>query len=910
MTALRALLSVLLVLAVASCQDQAAVTENQPNPNGPQLAVGGIPGRPSDGIVPIPAALLQLPKPLPPKARPPSFLSNIVDVGAGNQFSCALRSDGLVYCWGAGMLGDGSAVGSSTPVEVSGPTRFVRLEVGDANACGLTATGEAWCWGDNSQGQLGAGISAQSALVPVRVTGGHQFTDLDIGLRSMCGVATNGTTYCWGSNQSGQLGIGSIGAPVNVPTAVANSATLGFVSVDNGFFHSCALTGTGQLYCWGNSSGFGNGSTGSTIPSPTLAAGGARFRNVAVGNFYSCGIDGTGAATCWGYSQFSGELGTGSTTAAALSPSPVLGGQSFASLDAFDNNSTIASTCGLAQSGAAWCWGANAAGQLGAPAGATTCTFDSTTYPCSAAPVAVSGGLTFRDIAVGGQHACALEIAGTVRCWGGNGAGQLGDGTMANSSTPVQVVGLKTAQQDGWIEVTPASALIRLIGGTQRYIAIARDENGVPRAVQPTFTWSSSNPGAATIDATGLATSVATGATTLTATAPDGTSGRAALDVQIVDPVALFRDAWSGGSSAGLGASDGVVILGGLLADEWVHSGTFPTRTDVDRRTIGADNATVDAAFSRLAFARIALEHDAARLRARNPTDPTVGQLLALAGYTYIAFAENFCSGVPLDDPNVGVSTSALFNLALTRFGEALTGPIAAPFDDVARVGTARAHLGLGNFAAAGAAAALVPNGFVFATIHSAAVGQQNLVWLLSPQAKVLSVADNEGANGDWFRGNLDFRVVSVDAGFGFDGVTPNYSLLKYPDAAASIIVASGTEARLIEAEIASVGDPSAMLTVLVALHAAAGRILKMAVPSTAAGRLDVVMSERAFWMFATGQRLGDLRRLIAHYGRTEGSVLPVGAYHKGGTYGTDANLPVPTSARGPTYAGCTDRSS
>src|SRR5689334_12077417 len=112
MTALRALLSVLLVVAVASCQDQPAVTENQPNPKVLHLAVGGIPGRPSD-IVPIPPGLAGLPKPLPPKARPPSFLSNIVDIGAGNQFSCALRSDGLVYCWGAGMLGDGSAVGSS-----------------------------------------------------------------------------------------------------------------------------------------------------------------------------------------------------------------------------------------------------------------------------------------------------------------------------------------------------------------------------------------------------------------------------------------------------------------------------------------------------------------------------------------------------------------------------------------------------------------------------------------------------------------------------------------------------------------------------------------------------------------------------------------------------------------------------
>jgi hypothetical protein len=77
-----------------------------------------------------------------------------------------------------------------------------------------------------------------------------------------------------------------------------------------------------------------------------------------------------------------------------------------------------------------------------------------------------------------------------------------------------------------------------------------------------------------------------------------------------------------------------------------------------------------------------------------------------------------------------------------------------------------------------------------------------------------------------------------------------------------------------------------------------------------ASGRLDQLLTERAFWMFATGQRLGDLRRLLTQYGRAAGSTLPIGPYHKGGNYGTDANLPVPTSARGATYAGCTNRSS
>jgi hypothetical protein len=469
---------------------------------------------------------------------------------------------------------------------------------------------------------------------------------------------------------------------------------------------------------------------------------------------------------------------------------------------------------------------------------------------------------------------------------------------------------LKAPRQDGWVEVTPVSATLRLIGTTQQYTALRRDENGVAQAPQPTFTWTSSNTSVATINGNGVVTAVATGTSTITATAPDGTSGRSAVDVQIVNPVALFRDAWAGGSSAGLGTTDGVVVLGGLLADEWIHSGTFPTRNDIDRRSIAPDNATVEGTFARLSFARSALEYEAARLKGLNPNDPTVGQYLALAGYTYIAFAEHFCSGVPLNDPNVGVSTSALFTLALARFGEALGGPIAAPFDGLARVGTARAQLGLGNFAAAGAAAALVPTGFTFGTTHSTALGQQNTVWLMSPQQKILSLADNEGTNGDWFRTNEDLRVPWAATGFGFDFVTPHYSLLKYPDASAPIIIASGTEARLIEAEVAIPLGPSPMIDILNGLFTAAGLPYGLAAAQQAAVRADQVMSQRAFWLFASGQRLGDLRRLIAHYGRTEATVLPIGPYHKGGVYGADANLPVPTSARGPTYSGCTNRSS
>ena len=124
-------------------------------------------------------------------------------------------------------------------------------------------------------------------------------------------------------------------------------------------------------------------------------------------------------------------------------------------------------------------------------------------------------------------------------------------------------------------------------------------------------------------------------------------------------------------------------------------------------------------------------------------------------------------------------------------------------------------------------------------------------------------------------------------------------------------MIASGTEARLIEAEAAlAVADIVGFIFKLNSLRSAAG-LGPVADPGTAVGRVDLLFSERAFWMFATGTRLGDLRRMIAFYGRSEGSLFPTGAYPIfGGSYGTDANLPVPAFARGSAFNGCTNRTS
>lgn len=439
------LAALLCSVAYAGCQDSALSPDGSAKRTEPQFAKGGIPGPPPTVMIPHNGPPPGVPSRRPPTAGPPSFLSRIIEVGSGGDFSCALRDDGLVYCWGVnnvGQLGDGSQAPSSVPVQVSGAVRFAHIYVGDIAACGLTATGAAYCWGSNQYGLLGAALSDDLSPVPVAVAGGHTFIGLHVGLRTVCGVATDGVTYCWGENGSyGLLGTGTTTPSSDVPVAVQNSGSLGFTQVTVGFFDACALDGTGAAYCWGSSSFFGNGTTGSAIPTPTPAASGATFAAITAGNIYDCGLDGAGAAHCWGQ-EYSGELGNGSLAATVLSPTPVLGNLTFASLDAQDNNTILGTTCGITTSNQAWCWGADQSGTLGGAA-AENCNFSNILYACSSTPVNVSAGHDFAALAIGLHHVCALDTGGAVWCWGNNTYGELGDGTMVDSTTPVQVQGLK-----------------------------------------------------------------------------------------------------------------------------------------------------------------------------------------------------------------------------------------------------------------------------------------------------------------------------------------------------------------------------------------------------------------------------------------------------------------------------------
>jgi len=178
---------------------------------------------------------------------------------AGLQHTCGLVSGGTAYCWGynaKGQLGVGTSGGYRTaPVAVSGGLTFTALVAGDAHTCVLVSGGTAYCWGLNENGQLGDGTSAGYRTAPVAVSGGRTFTALAAGAGHTCGLATGGTAYCWGYNAYGQLGNGTSGSGSNsadrwAPVAVSGALTFTALVAGNG--HTCGLVLGGTAYCWGD----------------------------------------------------------------------------------------------------------------------------------------------------------------------------------------------------------------------------------------------------------------------------------------------------------------------------------------------------------------------------------------------------------------------------------------------------------------------------------------------------------------------------------------------------------------------------------------------------------------------------------------------------------------------------------
>ncbi len=374
---------------------------------------------------------------------------------------------------------------------------------------------------------------------------------------------------------------------------------------------------------------------------------------------------------------------------------------------------------------------------------------------------------------------------------------------------------------------------------------------------------------------------------------------------------------------------ENVLLMGGLLADEWLSGDTFEQRNTTDQRVLVPENSFLAGAFR--APMRVYVEAQTA-IRVTRQFQPTpranVGLMFAVAGLAADLIGEHFCNGIPysgIDDGNIVEGAPEPYDNSFVRaiaFADSALREVSGPAADSARVVhlasvvKGRALLNRGQFAAAAEAVARVPTSFTYQTFHSLnSTTNQN--WSLNSNQRRYVLSDREGQNGLPFRTANDPRLRWA-AGTGsrrlaFDTETPFFETTNFAQFG-PVTLASGIEARLIEAEAAlRAGNATQMLAILNTLRTqAVGGVAGLAPltdPGTEADRVDLIMRERAFWMFGSGHRLGDLRRLARQYNRPIESVFPTGNYHKGGgRYGTMVVLPISFDERNNSqFKGCTD---
>lgn len=351
--------------------------------------------------------------------------SDVIDIEAGIAHTCALLASGKVKCWGAnesGQLGDGSTTRRLIPVDVLElPLNVTAIAAGKTLTCAIMA-GAVKCWGNLSY----QASAFQVKPAPVQGLNGFDLgggvAALSLGELHSCLLSYAGAAYCWGSNVQGQLGDGSFTSRA-IPQAVKLNTAVRYLSAGGG--HTCAILLNGTVRCWGKND---NGQVGvpNQVDQPfPLSVGGLSTDNVSVsaGWSHTCALLLGGGVKCWG-ANGSGQLGNGGNTDTTAAVN-VLG----LSTEVRAISSGGAHTCALLTNGNVRCWGNNNSGQLGVGDNIARNT-----------PTLVTGlSATAVAIEAGAHHTCVLLNTGDVQCWGGNGDGQLGDGSTTSRVSPVRV---------------------------------------------------------------------------------------------------------------------------------------------------------------------------------------------------------------------------------------------------------------------------------------------------------------------------------------------------------------------------------------------------------------------------------------------------------------------------------------
>ncbi|MEO6332056.1 MAG: hypothetical protein ABIV11_07925 [Gemmatimonadaceae bacterium] len=429
-------------------------------------------------------------------------------------------------------------------------------------------------------------------------------------------------------------------------------------------------------------------------------------------------------------------------------------------------------------------------------------------------------------------------------------------------------------------------------------------------------------------------------------------------DPDIIDPANVNSAAAAEGLRSGAllrlsgmtSGGEGVFHYPGLLADEWRSGDTFAQRDETDKRSIQASNANLNGMWFGIHRTRAAADQAIAALQQFAPTQGSdIGQMFWVRGYAETALAENYCNATPISKFNTNdlvlefgepETNAQVYTRAKGSFDAATAAVVTNARGDsvriLARIGRARVAANLGQWSTVLSeitAAPAISDAFRYNIFHQEGVNATNQIWALNNSGRRYVIGERDGGVGinfatandprlPWCRGaDAVCRSVGVANSISFDnnfGASPRigglfYVQLIWPSRNDEVAIVSGVEARLLEAEARlNTGDSPGWLLILNSLrtnfqalkdpsNVSTGTLGLLVDPVTPAARVDLMMRERAFWLYARGHRLADMRRLTrptsaGGYGRAINTVYPNGTFFKGGTYGTDVNIVVPQS--------------
>jgi alpha-tubulin suppressor-like RCC1 family protein len=293
--------------------------------------------------------------------------------------TCGIRTDHTLWCWGPngnGQLGDNTTGPDRfTPKQVGTRSNWASVSAGASHTCAVRTDHTLWCWGGDAQGQIGDGAAtAGNHVLPTRVGTRSDWSAVSSGYQHTCGVRTDHTLWCWGSDGDGQLGDGETIGGQLAPHRVGSRTD--WSSVSSGNRHTCGIRTDHSLWCWGGDGyeQLGDGAGGDFRPSPTKVGTQLNWSSIRAGTFHTCGTRTDHTLWCWGWNS-DGQIGDGTSGTNRSIPKRVGSLKNWAKAGAGGSH-----TCGVRTDHHLWCWGDSGNGAIG----------DGSTSPDRLSPVRVS----------------------------------------------------------------------------------------------------------------------------------------------------------------------------------------------------------------------------------------------------------------------------------------------------------------------------------------------------------------------------------------------------------------------------------------------------------------------------------------------------------------------------------------